>query len=217
MRNFSIVLLVIALCCACGSRNGASNREVSTARYRYFDLITLQGVDPCDNDSSVTVSYMGDSLKIEYDLPEKYVLTLYDKGDYWYSHGEFDMHIDRYNLTMCDVGGPRIYDRFIRKDSIIEYCQMFTEDDVYKYIFVKTPELYTIYDFDVEYDTDTDAEAIYDRILKVLNGDHRSINDISLWEVRRGTREVEFIDNEGDYTISRTYPDVLIWGGDYGI
>lgn len=206
MRIFRIIFLILPICFTCCKKIGKSNTIIHTAKYSYFDLFTMQGVEPCDNDSSVTVSYMGDSLKIEYSLPEKYTLTLHNKGDYWYSHREFDMDKDRYNLTISEYGAPRIYDRFIKNDTIFEYCQILSEAEVYKYIYIKTRELYTLYDLAPEYDTDTNISMIYDRILSVLNGDSYSNSAILVWEVKRRPQGIQFIDRDSGDEFFSVYP-----------
>lgn len=190
-------------------------------RFRYFDLFTMQGIEPCDNDSCVTVIQRDKAIEIKATDPttnEQYTITLTKEDQYWYSRAEFDMHKDKYNelLSLLEYGAPRRYDKFIRNDTIFEFCQIYSRNVVDKTVYVKTPDEYTIFDLKTENFTDTEPEKIYKKINDVVCGTNCYLTNISKWEVVRETDEVQFVSAKSGYIIRRKYPEVLIWGGNYG-
>ncbi|MDE5607383.1 MAG: hypothetical protein K2I64_00415 [Muribaculaceae bacterium] len=191
------------------------NDTLKIERYRYFDLFTMQGIEPCDNDSCITVTQKGNKVIVDYKLPERDSLILNNTGEYWHSRAEFDMNKNRYYLTMSE-SWPRRYDRFIRNDTILEFCQMYSTDEVYKTVYLKTRDEYTIFDLKTENYTDTDPQKIYRIISDVVNGENNDITYVSKWNVKREANETQFIDIESGFVITREYPELLIWGGNYG-
>ncbi len=210
-----------------GAWSDSSDREsIPTERtgqvnkYKYFDLITLQGIEPCDNDSCVTVTKMDDSIRVDYDLPEKFSLTLFNKGNYWYSSAEFDMHKDKYKLGKSE-SRPRRYDRFILNDKIFEYEQSFDGKDIFKAIYIKAPKRIIILHLGNEDFTEKDPDKILKRILNVLNYNDMHIKSKrfheTIYDVNYYPDFVEYIDIETGTKYYNNYPDLLVWGGYYGI
>ena len=153
------IFLIANLCACIGSKNTTSfNLKTEMVRkYKYFDLFTMQGIEPCDNDSCVTVRQNGDSIQISYNIPTEYSLTLLYKGDYWYSMVMFDTDKNPYCLAISEPW-PRRYDTFIQNDTIFEFCQMYFKDMVDKAVYIKTPEQYEVFDLKTENYTDTIPE-----------------------------------------------------------
>lgn len=228
LRIFLPVAVGAAVCSSCGrtatERYSKETTECQTEendtlkieRFRYFDLFTMQGIEPCDNDSCVTVIQKRNKVIIDYRLPERDSLILNNMGGYWYSWAEFDMDKNKYYLTMSE-SFPRRYNRFIRNDTIFEFCQMYSTDEVYKTVYLKTRDEYTIFALKTENYTDSEPEKIYKRINDVVNGENCHITDISEWKVVRESEEVLFNSVGSRFVISRKYPELLIWGGEYGI
>ncbi|MDE5607942.1 MAG: hypothetical protein K2I64_03305 [Muribaculaceae bacterium] len=191
------------------------NYPIEIERFRYFDLFTMQGIEPCDNDSCIIVTEKGDSIKIETNYPKKYSLTLCNKGNYWYSHAEFDMNKDRYRLGKSE-SWPRRYDRFILTDTILDYEQVFYNDEIFKTLYIKTKETYKALDLTGGYKVDNDPQEILSKILKILHSSNQKTFR-SVLNIKRKNSEMEYIGEKYGNVYSGSFPELQVWGGAYGL
>lgn len=218
----SLMLLVSVASCVNLSNRGeaksplhdsASEKPISIQKSKFFDLFTMKGVDKPSNDSGVLATRYSDSLKLEITSPKYFVITLFRKKDYWYSWEEIDFNKINQSLSKSE-SWPRRYDRFIFKDCIYEYEQICADNSVYRTLYIKKPNEYTVMDLEVLNIVESNPNIILDTIRNAINN---RANIGSLYKVIRNDSIVYVESQKTKYRISYTFPETLIWGLPYGI
>ena len=197
------------------SNQGIEMNNIKVEKFRYFDVFSMQGIEPYDGDSAVIVMRTDDSISLKINFPERYNRTFRDMGSYWYSHSEFNMEKNRYFLTLSEAW-PKRYDMFVFKDTILEYCQTYFGDEVIKDVYLKTRNTYYKLGWIEELSQDTLPEMIITKAKNLIKNRH-NINARSYLELSVGRDEsrVTFTDAENATSLYGYFPGPKVWGGEY--
>ena len=226
--NLVITTLLSWVCIACNTTNNEhhtndgkmnQNQEIDTPKiekFRYYDLFSMQGIEPYNGDSAVIVTQTNDSIILNINFPERYSRAFRNMGSYWYSHSEFDMDKNRYYLTLSE-SWPIRYDMFVVNDTIIEYCQTFYRDEVIKDIYLKTSNAYYKIGWIKESSEDSDPDKMIIKAKDFFDSSQNNKNAEYYIEasVIRDKSRITFTNVEKNTKIYGYFPGPIVWGGEY--
>lgn len=232
MLNYIIPIFLI-ICVGCRNYGSETTLPVSDSvrnsivsegeeihNYKYFDLFKMQGIMPWYDNSGVTVTKKDESLKIDAydpDTSKKYSMTVYNRGDYWYSWAAISKDDYSY-LSKSDSCWRYQYDTFIMDDIIFQYVQDIGMCDARNHIVIKKPETYSWILLKDGIRLGTDPDNILSRIKKIVNGDERSAIEkrVDCGIIRTDSVAQLIIPPRG-YVDDMGFPETKVWGGKYGL
>ncbi len=134
-------------------KNKKKSKNHTWKKYGTFDEFKLKGVD-CICDSSVFVKDCGDSIIVRKSSNMDSVIVYRKSGDYWENHIYLDFERDNRDYlakSSFDLP-PRIYDRYLIGDTLVEMRSFFFPNDMimFFYLIVKPSSYDKVYRIDVD-------------------------------------------------------------------
>ena len=162
----------------------------SFAHYQTFDEFRMEGAGLATSEPYVCVRKQVDTIIVaSSDTVQVRGYVRY--GKWWYNHLEFDMDKKGESpLKDPSLNPARVYDRFLCKDTIVEYKTYYWDDMAYRDLYIKTKDICDV--IPVEYDERFNAKSMVSYIQSVVD-EYRRGNVFAVKRYRQAEREFTYI------------------------